>query len=121
MTVEIGAEDLDADRRLDAGEQHVEAIADRLRPDIGEPGELQRGVHLRLQLLERHAGPPLVARLQRDGRVDHAHRRVIGGVVPRPTVPNTRSTSGNSRRILSCTCSSRVASVIDRPGGDVGM
>ena len=42
-------------------------------------------------------------------------------VVPRPTVPNTRSTSGNRRSSLSCTCSSRVASVIDMPGGDVGM
>ena len=43
------------------------------------------------------------------------------GVVPRPTVPKTRSTSGTSRRSLSCTCRSRVASPIDRPGGAVGM
>ena len=43
------------------------------------------------------------------------------GVVPRPTVPNTVSTSGNVRSILSWTCSSRVASVIDSPGGEVGM
>ena len=42
-------------------------------------------------------------------------------LVPRPTVPNTRSTSGNSRSTLSCTWSRRVASVTDRPGGDVGM
>ncbi len=42
-------------------------------------------------------------------------------VVPRPTVPNTVSTSGYCRKILSCTCSTLVASVIDRPGGAVGM
>ena len=42
-------------------------------------------------------------------------------VVPRPTVPNTLSTSGNFLSTLSWTCSSLVASVIDRPGGDVGM
>ena len=42
-------------------------------------------------------------------------------VVPRPTVPNTRSTSGNCRSSWSCTCSSRVASVTDMPGGAVGM
>jgi hypothetical protein len=42
-------------------------------------------------------------------------------LVPRPTVPNTRSTSGNCRSILSWIWSMRVASVIDRPGGDVGM
>ena len=43
------------------------------------------------------------------------------GVVPRPTVPNTCSTSGTLRSSLSWTCSTRVASVIDMPGGDVGM
>ena len=42
-------------------------------------------------------------------------------VVPRPTEPKTVSTSGKVRRILSCTCRRRVASVIDNPGGDVGM
>src|ERR671935_83420 len=43
------------------------------------------------------------------------------GVVPRPTVPNTCSTSGTFRSNLSCTWSSRVASVIDMPGGDVAV
>jgi hypothetical protein len=42
-------------------------------------------------------------------------------VVPRPTVPNTVSTSGNFRSILSWICNSRVAPVIERPGGDVGI
>ena len=42
-------------------------------------------------------------------------------VVPRPAVPKTRSTSGNSLSSRSCTCSARRASVTDRPGGDVGM
>ena len=43
------------------------------------------------------------------------------GVVPRPIVPNTRSTSGKPAISWSCTCSSRVPSVIDIPGGAVGM
>ena len=42
-------------------------------------------------------------------------------VVPRPTVPKTRSTSGNFRKILSWTWRSRVASVIESPGGEVGI
>ena len=42
-------------------------------------------------------------------------------VVPRPTVPNTVSTSGNVRSTLSWTCRMRVASVIERPGGEVGI
>ena len=42
-------------------------------------------------------------------------------VVARPTVPKTRSTSGNCRSSLSCTWSRRVASPTDSPGGAVGM
>ncbi|MCY1457397.1 hypothetical protein D9M71_746960 [compost metagenome] len=35
--VQIAAGNLDADRTLDAGGQHVNPIADRRNPDIGEP------------------------------------------------------------------------------------
>ena len=42
-------------------------------------------------------------------------------VVARPTVPKTRSTSGNSRSSLSCTCKRRVASPTESPGGAVGI
>jgi hypothetical protein len=76
--VEVCPDNLDANRRLDAGRQHVQPITDWLRPDVREPGELQPGVHLRLELLERHPRPPLVARLQLDDGVHHAHRRVVG-------------------------------------------
>ena len=89
--VEIGAEHLDADRRLDAGQQHVQPVADRLRPDVRESRELQRGVHLGLQLLERHARP---ATASRGFSMTVVLTMPIGvlsvGVVPRPTVPNTR-------------------------------
>ena len=77
--VQVRSENLDADRRLDAGQQHIEPIADRLRPDIRESWKLQLGVHISLKFFERHARTPLLARLQRDGGVHHAHRRVIGG------------------------------------------
>ena len=39
---QVGAEDLDADRRPDPGGQHVDARLDRHRPRIGDAGELQR-------------------------------------------------------------------------------
>src|SRR5579885_3607544 len=42
-------------------------------------------------------------------------------VSARPALPNTLSTSGNVRRILSCTCKSRAASVTDSPGSVVGI
>ena len=94
--VQIRSQDLDADRRLDACEQHVEPIANRLRPDVREPRELQLRVHLRLQLLDRHARPPLLARLQRDVVFTMPIGVLSVDVVPRPTVPNTVSTSGKS-------------------------
>ena len=37
-------------------------------------------------------------------------------VSARPALPNTRSTSGKVRRILSCTCSAFWASATDMPG-----
>ena len=37
-------------------------------------------------------------------------------VLARPALPKTRSTSGNVRRILSCTCNAFCASATDMPG-----
>jgi hypothetical protein len=47
---QILAEHLDADRRADAGGQHVDARLDRHRPGVGDAGELQRGVHSAISL-----------------------------------------------------------------------
>ena len=55
---EVGAEHLDADRRADAGRQHVDARLDRHGPGVGHAGKLQRLVHLGDQLVDRHARTP---------------------------------------------------------------
>ena len=104
-------------------EQHVEPVADRLRPDVREPGKLQRCVHLRLQLLEASARAATASRgFSSDGRVHHAHRRVVGGASCRARRCRTPAPPPGTRAAaVSCTWSSRVASVIDSPGGDVGM
>ena len=44
--VEVVAEDLHADHRPHAGGQHVDAIDDRLRPDVGPAGHADDAVHL---------------------------------------------------------------------------
>ncbi len=43
------------------------------------------------------------------------------GLVARPALPNTRSTSGNPRSTRSWICRMRCASVTDIPGRAVGM
>ncbi len=76
--VETLAEHLDADRRADAGGQHVDARLDRHRPGVGDAGDLQRLVEFGGQLVDGHAGAPLGLRLQVDHRLEHLHRRRVG-------------------------------------------
>ena len=78
MTARSVPKILDADWCLNAGQQHVEAVPDRLCPDVGETWELQRLIHLALELLGGQSRPPFIFGLQRHGRVDHPHRRVVG-------------------------------------------
>jgi len=75
---EIGAGDLDADRALDAGGQHVDAVADRLHPDIGHARNLEARIQLLDELLWCHAGPPLFARLELNRGLQHFQRRGVG-------------------------------------------
>ena len=75
---EVGAEHLDPDRRADAGREHVDARLDRHGPGVGDAGELQRLVHLRDQLVDRHAGPPFALRLEIDDGLEHLGRRRVG-------------------------------------------
>ena len=76
---EISAADLDADRALDAGGQHVDAVADRRHPEVGQARHLDRLIEFFDQLFWRHAGAPLLARLQLDGGFKHLQRCRIGG------------------------------------------
>src|ERR1700682_3114434 len=55
---EVGAEDLDADRRTDAGREHVDAIANRDRPGVRMGGNLELLVHVVDQVLPRHPVRP---------------------------------------------------------------
>ena len=76
---QVAAADLDADRALDAGGQHVDAVADRRHPDVGQSRHLHRAVQLLDQLVRRHACSPLLAGFKLDGRLEHLQRRRIGG------------------------------------------
>ena len=72
------AEELDTDRRLDTGGQHVDARLDRHGPGVGEAGELHPGVELFDDRLDRRAGGPGVSGRQNDRRFDHGERRWVG-------------------------------------------
>src|SRR5205823_14327183 len=61
---EIGAEDLDTDRRTDAGREHVDARLYRHRPSVGNAGKLQRAIHFRDELVDRYARSPFALRLK---------------------------------------------------------
>ena len=80
-----------------------------------------------------HAGA-LPLHQRRTGTVRHASRGLSFNTVStiesgagsvavseRPTLPNTRSTSGKARIIRSCTWSARFASSIEMLGNVVGM
>ncbi|MEA3221166.1 MAG: hypothetical protein OZX49_02285 [Immundisolibacter sp.] len=76
---QVIAGDLDPDRALDAGGQHVQTVADGRDPDIGQARHPHHAVQLGLQCFRRHAGPPLAARLELHGGLEHLQRRRVGG------------------------------------------
>ena len=79
-------------------------------------------VHLRDELFPRHAGPPLLRRLERHHRFEHRERRGIGrrlglaGLAEDALRPRA-----TCRSIRSWICRILVASVMDMPGTAVGM
>src|SRR3546814_19748995 len=94
----IGPGDLHADRGLDAGRQHVDAIADRLDENVGETRYLEFGIQLLDDLLHRHAGPPFIARLQLDQRFEHFEWCGIGGGVGAASLAEHRQVGRGSCR-----------------------
>ena len=74
----IRSGDLDADGTLDAGGEHVDAVANGRDPDIGEPRDREPPVELQDELLRRHAGSPLIARLEPDRGFHHFQRCGVG-------------------------------------------
>lgn len=93
---EVGPEDLDADRRADAGREHVDARLDRHRPGIGDTRKLERRVHLGNQLVEIHAPPPVAFGLQVDDGLEHFHRRRIGRRIGAARLAPDRSDLGKA-------------------------
>jgi len=92
---QIGPGDLDADGALDAGRQHVDAVADWRHPDVGQARNLNRAVELLDQLLRRHAGAPLVAWFELDRSLEHLQRRWIGGGFRPPRLAEHGGDLGN--------------------------
>ena len=76
--VQIRAEHFHADRRADAGREHIDARLDRHGPGVADAGKAQGLVHLGLQRLDRHAGPPFAFGLEIDHGLGHLDRRRIG-------------------------------------------
>ncbi len=94
--VEILAEDLDADRRANAGGEHVDARLDRHRPGVGDAGELQGPVEFGDQLVGGHAGAPFGFRLEVDHRLEHLGRRRVGCRVGAPGLAEDRLDLGEA-------------------------
>ena len=51
---------------------------------LASPGTLHRAIQFLDQLVRRHARPPLLARLELDGGLEHFQRRRIGGGLGAP-------------------------------------
>src|SRR3546814_13773565 len=66
---------LDADRALDAGGEHVDAIADRRYEEVGQARHLHGGVQLLFPLLHGPAGAPFALRLAGARGLEHLQRR----------------------------------------------
>src|ERR1039458_7400166 len=76
---EVGTEDLDADLRAYAGGEHIDAVADGLRPDVGNARNLQLVVQPRQDGVLGEALGPLIFRLEGDGGFGHVDGRGVGG------------------------------------------
>ncbi len=75
---------LQAQRRLDSRQLHVEPVFDRHGPGVGQAGKLEFGIHFLNELFVSHSRPPLTARLEHDRRVIHIEWSVIGRAVRSP-------------------------------------
>ena len=120
---QVLAEHLDPDRRPNPGRQHVDPRADRGRDRHLVAGHLQRGIHVARQCRQRarllfrpdgsqtalhpvgcpHAVParrvgrgPLVARAQRDDRLDHVELGRVSGRLRAACLPVHRRHLGKS-------------------------
>ena len=75
---QVGTEDLHAHFRADPRRQHVDAVDDGHRPDVGDTWQLHGSAHLSTQPIEGHPGTPLVLRFQVHDALGHVERCRIG-------------------------------------------
>jgi len=80
-TVQARALNLDAHRGLDSRELHVETILDRHGPRVGQPRELELGIHFRNQLLVGHPRTPLPAGFEHHRSVVHIEGSIVSRTV----------------------------------------
>ena len=96
----IGARDLDAERRLDAGRQHVDAVLDRHHPRVAQAGQFDDAVQLGDQISRGQARPPFRTRFQLNRCLDHAQRCRIGGGLRSPDLAEHPLYLGNGSNQL---------------------
>src|SRR5216117_1371978 len=89
--LEVGAEDLDREGRPHTGREHVCAVLDRHRPRVHRAQQSEFLIHLGDETILRHSRPPRGLGLEIDHRLDHGHRRPVGGRVrPARLAPDRR-------------------------------
>ncbi len=76
---QVGARHFHTDRALDAGGQHVDAVAYGWYPDVGQAGHAHRAVEFFHQLVGRHSRAPFFAWAELYGGLEHFQRRRVGG------------------------------------------
>ena len=81
---QILAEYLDADRRADAGGEHVDPVLDWHGPGIADSRYLQGLVQFGDQLVDGYAVAPFTFRFQVDDRFGHLQRSRVGGGIGAP-------------------------------------
>ena len=75
---------LQAERRFDPRQFHIEAVFDRHGPSIGQTRKLEFRVHFLNELFVSHPRPPLTAWFEHDRRVIHIEWGVVGRAVRSP-------------------------------------
>jgi hypothetical protein len=119
--VQIRAEHLHTDRRAHAGREHVDAVLDGHRPEVGHTrhprGRVQLGT--RLSYVRPGATPFSGFRFTTVSNMSSGAGSVA--VVARPALPITLSTSGNARDDGVLPAHDLCACWIDTPGSVMGM
>ncbi|MNM48848.1 hypothetical protein D3C81_598430 [compost metagenome] len=76
--VQVTAGNLGADWALDAGGQHIDAVADGRDPDVGQPRHTHSAIKLLDELLRGHSWTPFTLGLEPNGGLEHLQRCRVG-------------------------------------------